>query len=92
MNTKATQSTFDVSSLAEQAASQFRGLNPKEPGQWPLLPKAAAANAALTAASQRRRAMASTSLGCRLCMAACSRRRCCRRRQCSNHLRSGHKL
>ena len=42
MNTKATQSTFDVSSLAEQAASQFRGLNPKEPGQWPLLPKATA--------------------------------------------------
>jgi type IV pilus assembly protein PilO len=42
MNTKATQSTFDVSSLVEHAASQFRGLNPKEPGQWPTLPKAAA--------------------------------------------------
>jgi type IV pilus assembly protein PilO len=41
MNTKATPSSLDVSSLVEQAASQFRGLNPKEPGQWPLLPKAA---------------------------------------------------
>jgi len=42
MNTKATPSSFAVSSLVEQAASQFRGLNPKEPGQWPTLPKAAA--------------------------------------------------
>ena len=33
----------------EQAASQFRGLNPKEPGQWPLLPKAAAWLAAVVA-------------------------------------------
>ena len=41
MNTKATPSSLDVSSLVEQAASQFRGLNPKEPGQWPVLPKAA---------------------------------------------------
>jgi type IV pilus assembly protein PilO len=41
MNTKAQSSSFDVSSLVEQAASQFRGLNPKEPGQWPMLPKAA---------------------------------------------------
>jgi type IV pilus assembly protein PilO len=41
MNTKAQSSSFDVSSLVEQAASQFRGLNPKEPGQWPTLPKAA---------------------------------------------------
>ncbi|HNT40162.1 MAG TPA: type 4a pilus biogenesis protein PilO [Rubrivivax sp.] len=32
---------FDVSALVEQAASQFRGLNPAEPGQWPWLPKAA---------------------------------------------------
>jgi type IV pilus assembly protein PilO len=31
----------NISSLAEQAASQFRGLNPKEPGQWPMLPKLA---------------------------------------------------
>jgi type IV pilus assembly protein PilO len=42
MNTKANQSNLDVSSLFAQAASQFRGLNPKEPGQWPVLPKAAA--------------------------------------------------
>ena len=42
MNTKAKQSNLDVGSLFTQAASQFRGLNPKEPGQWPTLPKAAA--------------------------------------------------
>jgi type IV pilus assembly protein PilO len=42
MNTKANPSSFAVSTLVEQAASQFRGLNPKEPGQWPALPKAAA--------------------------------------------------
>ena len=41
MNTKASKPSFDVSSLVEHAASQFRGLNPKEPGQWPTLPKAA---------------------------------------------------
>jgi type IV pilus assembly protein PilO len=41
MNAKASTSSFDVSSLVEQAASQFRGLNPKEPGQWPTLPKVA---------------------------------------------------
>jgi type IV pilus assembly protein PilO len=33
---------FDVTTLFEQAATQFRGLNPQEPGQWPLLPKSAA--------------------------------------------------
>jgi type IV pilus assembly protein PilO len=31
----------DLNSAFEQAASQFRGLNPNEPGQWPLLPKLA---------------------------------------------------
>jgi type IV pilus assembly protein PilO len=31
---------FDFQALQEQVASQFRGLNPNEPGQWPLLPKA----------------------------------------------------
>lgn len=41
MNTKANKPSFDVSSMVEHAASQFRGLNPKEPGQWPTLPKAA---------------------------------------------------
>ena len=30
---------FDFSELLEDAKSQFQGLNPKEPGQWPLLPK-----------------------------------------------------
>lgn len=32
----------DLNSVFEQAASQFRGLNPNEPGQWPALPKFAA--------------------------------------------------
>jgi len=41
MNTKAPSSSFDVSTLVEKTTSQFRGLNPKEPGQWPTLPKAA---------------------------------------------------
>jgi type IV pilus assembly protein PilO len=41
MNAKASTS-LDVGALFEQAASQFRGLNPKEPGQWPMLPKAVA--------------------------------------------------
>ena len=41
MNAKTSNSSFDVSGLAEQAVSQFRGLNPKEPGQWPALPKVA---------------------------------------------------
>jgi len=34
--------SFDVSSFVDHAASQFRGLNPNEPGQWPTLPKVAA--------------------------------------------------
>jgi type IV pilus assembly protein PilO len=29
----------DLNSVFEGAASQFRGLNPNEPGQWPALPK-----------------------------------------------------
>jgi type IV pilus assembly protein PilO len=33
---------FDVTTLFDQAASQFRGLNTREPGQWPMLPKVAA--------------------------------------------------
>ena len=41
MNATATKSNFDVNSVLEHAASQFRGLNPKEPGQWPTLPKMA---------------------------------------------------
>jgi len=49
MNTKVKNSSFDVSSLVEQTASQFRGLNPRQPGQWPLLPKATAWLAAAVA-------------------------------------------
>jgi type IV pilus assembly protein PilO len=30
---------LDLNSVFEGAASQFRGLNPNEPGQWPALPK-----------------------------------------------------
>ena len=33
------QPRIDLSELLEDAKSQFQGLNPKEPGQWPLLPK-----------------------------------------------------
>jgi type IV pilus assembly protein PilO len=32
----------DLNSVFEGAASQFRGLNPKEPGQWPTIPKVVA--------------------------------------------------
>jgi type IV pilus assembly protein PilO len=39
---KNTTVNFDVTSFVEHAASQFRNLNPKEPGQWPALPKVAA--------------------------------------------------
>jgi type IV pilus assembly protein PilO len=31
----------DLNSVFEGAAAQFRGLNPNEPGQWPVLPKIA---------------------------------------------------
>ena len=37
-----TLNQFEVSGLLDNAASQFRNLNPNEPGQWPVLPKAAA--------------------------------------------------
>jgi type IV pilus assembly protein PilO len=40
---------FDVSTLFGQATAQFRNLNTSEPGQWPLLPKAAAWLAAAAA-------------------------------------------
>ncbi len=30
---------LDVGALIGKASGQFRGLNPNEPGQWPLLPK-----------------------------------------------------
>src|SRR6185295_1972194 len=40
MATKTKTANVDLNSVVEGAASQFRGLNPNEPGQWPLLPKA----------------------------------------------------
>ena len=49
MTTQANKPSFDVGSMVEHAASQFRGLNPKEPGQWPMLPKAASWLAAAAA-------------------------------------------
>lgn len=33
--------SVDLEGLFAEASTQFRGLNPNEPGQWPLLPKAA---------------------------------------------------
>jgi type IV pilus assembly protein PilO len=50
---KPSTQSFDVTGFVDQAASQFRNLNPKEPGQWPPLPKIAtwaAACAAVVAA------------------------------------------
>jgi len=43
---KASKPSFDVGSAVEGVLSQFRGLNPNEPGQWPLLPKLASCAAA----------------------------------------------
>jgi type IV pilus assembly protein PilO len=40
MASKSKTANVDLNSVFEGAASQFRGLNPNEPGQWPLLPKA----------------------------------------------------
>ena len=42
MATKAKAINVDLNSVFEGAASQFRALNPQEPGQWPILPKALA--------------------------------------------------
>jgi len=39
MATKPKAVSVDLNSVFEGAASQFRGLNPNEPGQWPVLPK-----------------------------------------------------
>jgi type IV pilus assembly protein PilO len=41
MATQTKSNNFDVSLMFEQVASQFRGLNRNEPGQWPILPKVA---------------------------------------------------
>lgn len=40
--TKSPNTQIDVSGFFDKAGSQFRGLDFKEPGQWPLLPKLAA--------------------------------------------------
>jgi type IV pilus assembly protein PilO len=42
MANKSISIQFDLNAWFESVAEQFRGLNPKEPGQWPLLPKVAA--------------------------------------------------
>ena len=47
---KASTLNFEVSSLLDNAAGQFRNLNPNEPGQWPTLPKMAAWLAAVAIA------------------------------------------
>jgi type IV pilus assembly protein PilO len=41
MATQAKSVNVDLNSVFGAAASQFRGLNPNEPGQWPMLPKIA---------------------------------------------------
>ncbi len=39
MATMSRGKSLDLNSVLEGAASQFRNLNPNEPGQWPALPK-----------------------------------------------------
>ena len=39
MATTTTGMNVDLNSVFEGAVSQFRSLNPSEPGQWPMLPK-----------------------------------------------------
>lgn len=41
MAAKSINLKFDPSAAFEGIADQFRGLNPNEPGQWPLMPKLA---------------------------------------------------
>ena len=41
MATKGKQINIDLNTVFSDAVSQFRGLNPQEPGQWPVLPKLA---------------------------------------------------
>ena len=33
---------LDLATWFDRASLQFRGLNPRQPGQWPLLPKVCA--------------------------------------------------
>jgi type IV pilus assembly protein PilO len=46
---KASSLNFDLNASFERAVSQFRGLNPNEPGQWPMLPKVASCAGAVAA-------------------------------------------
>lgn len=39
MATNSLRSRFDFETLVQEASGQFRGLNPNEPGQWPIIPK-----------------------------------------------------
>lgn len=39
MATKSKKSEIDISAWLQGASAQFQGLDPKEPGQWPILPK-----------------------------------------------------
>ena len=39
MASKVNPINVDLNSIFEGAVSQFRSLNPNEPGQWPMLPK-----------------------------------------------------
>lgn len=41
-NTTTSAIGLDMGGAFDRASVQFKGLNPKEPGQWPLLPKVAA--------------------------------------------------
>lgn len=41
MATSTAPTSIDLNSVFEGAVSQFRSLNPNEPGQWPVLPKIA---------------------------------------------------
>ena len=41
MATKSKPINLDLNTVFAGAVSQFRGLNPQEPGQWPALPKLA---------------------------------------------------
>ncbi len=41
MANKSSKLNIDLNAWFEGVADQFRGLNPNEPGQWPLLPKLA---------------------------------------------------
>ena len=42
MATKANSINLDLNSVLGEAVGQFRGLNTREPGQWPMLPKVVA--------------------------------------------------